>query len=454
MKAAPPLQRRVMLTMISVIVALFVLIFGVITYGALKRGSGDLDRAFLTSAQSLARSLEGMSSDEGVQSTSRLFQSMIADQTQADPRGEPPIELRVARRDGGLHVPPLLAGDIDPLMLADGVSQQVQRGLPLRTYTATGTRWKVSIVDDSERRQRWVLRDVARDLLGYMLLSLPIILLPVWLALRAALAPLRRLSDSVAVRAPDDMSPLQLDKPYRELLPLQAALNRLFERVAASLAHEKAFVHDAAHELRTPLAVISTQAHVLQTADGPARVDAARRLQGAVARASHLTQQLLRLAQADALALAPRETVDVMNIARDTLAGFAEQAAAQGSELSLAGPDSAVLATDPRALRSMLGNLVDNALRYGGAGVAVSVGFEIGPRDWVLRVVDDGPGIPVEHRQQAFERFWRGQAADQRGAGLGLAIVREAALSLGGQVSVQGGPGSRGCAFAVSLPRH
>jgi signal transduction histidine kinase len=132
---------------------------------------------------------------------------------------------------------------------------------------------------------------------------------------------------------------------------------------------------------------------------------------------------------------------------------LAELAAEHGCELSLSGPDSAVLATDARALRSMLCNLVDNALRYGGRGAAVDVAVEVDTSAWRLRVVDNGPGIPAAHREQVFERFWRGKAEDERGAGLGLAIVREAARSLDGDVDLRAGPGGRGCSFTVSLPR-
>jgi signal transduction histidine kinase len=142
-----------------------------------------------------------------------------------------------------------------------------------------------------------------------------------------------------------------------------------------------------------------------------------------------------------------------MNVARDTLAGMTETATGQGSELSLSGPDNAVLATDPRALRSMLGNLVDNALRYGGRGVLVDVSIDVQPARWQLRVLDNGPGIPAAQREQVFERFWRGKAGDERGAGLGLAIVREAARSLGGDVDLQPGSGGHGCSFTITLPR-
>lgn len=448
----PALLRRMLLTMVGAVLLLFVVIFILITHQGLKRDSGELDLALLRVAQSLARALEGMRSDEHAAEALDMYRALIQDSAAHDPSGEPPPEIHVARRDGSLRVPPQPDPDADPLVLPDGVSHLERAGGAVRAYTAASPRWKVTVLDDNSRRTRWVLRDVAADLLFYMALTLPMMLLPMWLAIRAALAPLRRLSDQVAARAPGDISPLALPRAYRELLPLQTALNRLFERVAATFEREKAFVHDAAHELRTPLAVISTQAHVLQASEGTARDEAARRLQAAVARASHLAQQLLRLAQAEAATLAPRQRVDAMNVVRDTLAGLAEAAAEHGAELTLDGPDRAPMATDPRALRALLNNLVDNALRYGGRGVQVAVTVTLHEHRWLLQVDDDGPGIPPEHRARVFERFWRGRAEDERGAGLGLAIVREAARALGGEVTLQAGPGGRGCRFAVSLP--
>lgn len=454
MTAQPPrLQRRVLLTMASVIAALFMAIFALILWGALKHESGDLDSSLLRSTQGLARALDRMPDDAGATAGITVFTHLMADVSAHDPSGEPPPKLLVARNDGGLRLPAAEPGDADPLRLPEGFSEVQHGGQTLRSYTAHGQRWTVALLDDNVRRTRWAARDVALELLGYMALALPAILIPVWLALRAALAPLQRLSDQVAARAPGDMSPIVLPRGYRELLPLQTALNRLFERVAASFTREKAFVHDAAHELRTPLAVISTQAHVLQTSEGPSRNEAARRLQGAVARASHLAHQLLRLAQADATALAPRQTIDVMNLMRDALAGMAELAAEHEAELSLNGPDSTELATNARALRSLLCNLVDNALRYGGRGVQVDVTVELEEAAWRLRVDDNGPGIPPAQHDQVFERFWRGKAEDERGAGLGLSIVRGAARSLGGEVTLQAGPGGRGCRFTVNLPR-
>ncbi len=455
MKLRPPpsLTGRVLGTVGAAIIAVFVLIYGFITYTALQRESGELDRNLLRSARGLAAALEQLGTDDGARASVALFRSAELQAIAGEVSGEPAAYVAVSRRDGSLHLPAAEAPTLPLLDMADGIGNRSEGALDLRLYVASSPRWKVALIDDAHRRSGWLLWSVFLELAGYLLLTLPVVLLPVWLAVRTGLAPLRRLSDQVAARAPGDMQPLALPRSYRELVPLQAALDRLFERVAGGIAREKAFVHDAAHELRTPLAVIGTQAHVLAQAEGPAREAARQQLHGAVERASHLTHQLLRLAQADALAESPRLTVDVMDIARDTLAAFAPAAQAQGTELSLSGPDSALLATDAQALRSIVENLVDNALRYGGPGGAVEVQALVHDATWQLRVCDQGPGIAPEHRELAFERFWRGRAERARGAGLGLAIVREAARSLGGDVALQDGPAGRGCMVEVTLRR-
>jgi len=453
LRPPPSLMRRVLLTVSLAVLVVFALVLALLLAESLQRESGELDRSLLRSARSLARTLDHVDAGGDPRVARALFDEIEQQRRESSPDEGPPVHLLVARQGGALRMGSAGAPALDAGALAPGVQQRRLDGREQRLYSAESGAWRVTLVDDVELRRAAVLQSVLRDLALYLSFALPIILLPVWLAVRTALKPLRRLSEGVAARAPGDMSPIVLQRTYRELLPLQSALNRLFERIHAGFAREKAFVHDAAHELRTPLAVIEAQAHLLQHAEGAARAGAAKRLHGAVERASHLAHQLLRLAQADALTNAPRQEVDVMNIARDTLAGLADAAAAQGAELSLAGPDNAVLATDPGALRSVLCNLVDNALRYGGRGVAVDVAIDVEPGAWRLRVQDNGPGIPAADRAQVFERFWRGQAEDERGAGLGLAIVREAARSLGGDVALDAGPGGRGCCFTVSLPR-
>lgn len=458
----PSIVNRVLATVLVAVVALFVVLYAYFAYRALERESGDFDRNFKTLARTMAQSLDGTGSDESAHAVVATMSKIAAAMSASEPV-EPPFHVVAARRDGGLRIdaptyaasqsvpaPDLRA--IDVLALADGVNTQGTDGLRLNLYVGTGERWRAVLVDNAAQRERWGLWNLFKELLGYMALAVLLIVLPVWLVVRAALAPLQRLSNEVALRSPNDTHALAVAASRRELLPLQTALNRLFERVAHGLAREKAFVHDAAHELRTPLAVIATQAHVLAQADATGRAEAGRRLHSAVTRASHLSHQLLRLAQADALSQAQRQNLDVMNVVREVLAGFAERAQSQGSELALQGPDSLVVHTDARAMHSVLENLLDNALRYGGAGCAVDVQVTpLGAR-WQVSVSDNGPGMAAEHRERAFERFWRGHTGQERGTGLGLAIVREAVRSLGGQVQIGEGPGRVGCCVTVTLP--
>jgi two-component system, OmpR family, sensor histidine kinase QseC len=457
----PSLMWRVVWAVLGGFMAIFVVLLGWIGYTSLGRESGEFDRGILASAQGLVKALNDVNSDAGAQAAVSLFSEMVANTAGSMADGEPQLTVSIATLDGSVRRPGRLAPQLDVLGLRDGVVQHTVDGRNLRFYVASKGRWKAALIDESDVRGAWAIKLLARDLLMYLAAVLPIVLLPVWLTVRAALGPLHRLSELLARRSLHDSSPLAERTPYKELMPLEASLNRLFERVGQGMAREKAFVHDAAHEMRTPLAVISTQAHLLAASEGPAREDARLRMQSAIERASHLTQQLLRLAQADSTALAATQPVDVMNVARDALASFAERASTQGSELALDGPDNLLVRSDRQGLRSIIENLVDNALRYGGPGVSVDVrvfapsaaaGAGSAASAWQLWVADNGPGIAVAQRERVFERFWRGQHDHSRGAGLGLAIVREVARSLGGDVHVEDGLHGKGCAIVVRMP--
>jgi two-component system, OmpR family, sensor histidine kinase QseC len=451
----PSLMWRVVWVVTGGFVVIFLMLLVWIGYTSFGRESGEFDRAIMGSAQGLVKALNAVDSDAGAQAAVAMFSEMMINSAGNSGENEPALDVAIATLDGQLRRPGRLAPQLDLRSLRDGVVQQAVDSHNLRFYVATQGRWKAALIDQSDVRSAWAMKLLARDLVMYLGAAVPIVLIPVWLTMRAALGPLRRLSDHLAQRSLQDSSPLAAPTPYREYRPLEAALNRLFERVGQGMSREKAFVHDAAHEMRTPLAVISTQAHLLAASDGAARVQAHQRLQNAIERASHLTQQLLRLAQADSSTPARRQSVDVMNLARDTLAGFADRASDQQAELALDGPDSLLVQSERQALRSVLENLVDNALRYGGHGVLVEVRV-FGPKHndgtaWQLWVADNGPGIPVSQREQVFERFWRGQHEHTHGAGLGLAIVREMVRALGGQVHVEDGLHGKGCAVVVRL---
>ncbi len=333
-----------------------------------------------------------------------------------------------------------------------GVGSLRLLGLNYRTFAAQSPRWRL-VVGHPVPDLWWTAGRMGQDLSFFAIVTLPFMLVPLWFAVGRGLRPLRRLSQSIAQRGPDQLHPLAVATQYQELLPLTDSLDRLFGQLRAKIAREHAFVADAAHELRTPMAVIAAQAHVLVKAEGaPQRVDAGRTLEHAVARASHLIGQLLALAQVDSDEQRVTLVLDVAALVRNELALLAPAAFARGLELSLDAPDTLLHRLEAHALRSILHNLVGNALGYVHEGGQVEVSLAATGKVLTLAVTDNGPGIALGQRDLVFERFYRGQQQDAHGAGLGLAIVRQACVRLGGSVRLEDGPHGVGCRFLVTLP--
>ena len=331
--------------------------------------------------------------------------------------------------------------------------------------TIGGKRWRVFSRLDEHRHyvvqvaERYEFRDglaqsVASHLLHPLYFALPALALLVWLAVGAGLAPLAGVAREVARRDPDNLAPLDPGRSPREVLPLVAALNALFGRLKDSLEQERRFTADAAHELRTPLAAVKTQAQVALGATGEA--ERSRALANVVAgtdRASRLVEQLLVLARLDPqTALPTGQPVDLHELARQGVAELAPAAAAKGVEMGLAPGEATPVAGDAVLLAVLLRNLLDNAVRYtpSGGEVEVSVGRTSGGAS--LAVVDSGPGIPEAERGKVFERFHRLLGSGEDGSGLGLSIVRRIADLHRATVVLGEGPGGRGLRVEVTFP--
>lgn len=311
-------------------------------------------------------------------------------------------------------------------------------------------RWRLAVfepvVGDAS-----VLRWLAVDQLAPMLVAFPFVLLPLCLAVWRGLTPLREFSARVAARDPSDVSDLGVELRHAELKPLLAAFEMLLGKARQGIARERAFVQDAAHELRTPLAVVTAQAHALAVAEGPqARQDAKAALERAVGRASHLVHQLLTLARVEG---APKvQTADLAEVTRQALIAAAPVAEERGIEVSLDSPERLDAQVDVESFFTIVDNLLRNALSYCPPGARVALTLEAQGHRVRLAVLDDGPGIAAHDMPHLFERFRRGRDVHKPGSGLGLAIVRQAAQAMGGTVAHRPGIGGQGTGFLADIP--
>lgn len=276
--------------------------------------------------------------------------------------------------------------------------------------------------------------------------------------LRRGLRPLDAAARDVARRSARSLDPIAVEAVPAELAPLVRAINGLMAQLAHSLATQRRFVADAAHELRTPIAALRLQLHLLEKSAGePERGQATAALKQGVARAQRLIEQLLAIARADpAGSQEPLQPVMLDELVRDIVEPHAARAEDRGIDLGADLRPAEVLG-DREQLAVLLDNLIDNALRYTPRGGVVDIVVEPGaPGGPCLRVRDTGPGIPIEDRPRVFARFFRGVPAagraDHAGSGLGLAIVKAIAERHGATVELSDGPDGRGLDVRVGFP--
>lgn len=367
-------------------------------------------------------------------------------------RHERQIAFQVWNHQGGL----VLRSSSAPL---DRLSATT-RGFSDRHFD--GVHWRVfSRLDESghflvQVAERYQLRDelarsVASHLLHPLYFALPALALLIWLAVSRGLAPLAALASEVAVRAPERLDALDESRTPREAMPLVTALNALFARVRQSLDRERRFTADAAHELRTPLAAIKTQAQVAQAAEAKdAREHALTQVVVGCDRATRLVEQLLMLARIDPqhrLSTAP--VVDLAAMAQQVVAEFAPQALRKNIDLGLTAAPEVAVPGDAVLLAVLLRNLIDNALRYTRAGGRVEVCVATSATGATLSVADNGPGISAAERARVFERFHRVLGCNEEGSGLGLSIVARIAELHGARTVLADGLDGKGLSVSV-----
>lgn len=273
--------------------------------------------------------------------------------------------------------------------------------------------------------------------------ALPLVAAAVWWLIGISLAPLARVVRAAQAGGANALDALPTAGLPGEIAPLVEAFNGLLARLSMAFDAQRSFVADAAHELRTPLTALKLQLGLLRdSAPGEQQDAAIARLRGGIDRAVHLVEQLLALARAEPGASAATLPLDLAELARQAAADVQPMADKAGVALSVTAPDPLPLEGDPQALRGALRNLIDNAVKYGARTVQVSA-LRGGGGAPLLRVDDDGPGIPLEARERVFDRFQRGEGAGSagvEGSGLGLAIVHAAARQQGAQARLADSP--------------
>jgi two-component system OmpR family sensor kinase len=339
--------------------------------------------------------------------------------------------------------------------------------LGFSTATTSEGRWRmfgvqaptkvIQVAQPMRVREQQAVDLALRTLTPFVLL-MPVLMIFIWFAVGHSLEPFKRLTSLVQSRKVTALDPLPAANLPSEVQPLVGALNDLLGRLGAALERERGFMADAAHELRTPLTALYLQMGALARATTEAeRADAMEKLSAGVQRAIRLVEQLLSLARQEPRAEVVRRRVRFDDLAREVVAEMVPLADARKIDLGISASQPAYVLGDPEALRTLVRNLVDNAVRYTPVGgtVDVSVQESDGPGNShgaILRVVDTGPGIPADERQRVFDRFYRPPGTSPPGSGLGMAIVKAIADAHAASISLDDGPNGSGLAVSVSFP--
>jgi len=307
-------------------------------------------------------------------------------------------------------------------------------------------------VAEQDAARSELIANIAVGLFWPLLLILPVIGILLWRGVHTGLVDLRLFADAIKKRSPDDMTRIEAGRTPVELLPLTQGLNQLLAKLENSLSHERMFMDNAAHELRTPLAALSIQAEVALSAKNEAeRIRALHELAGGVTRAAKLVDQMLMLGRLKHQQK-PFAPIALYAVARESMKAHVSLALHKKIELALVGDEVLKATSQPELLNTMLGNLLENAIKYTQIGGKVTVNVETLHRQPVMYITDNGPGIAEHERDKVFERFYRVSEHAQSGSGLGLAIVKHIADMLQIHIALSAPHAGQGLRVTLHFP--
>jgi len=316
---------------------------------------------------------------------------------------------------------------------------------PWHVYTTAvkdaGKAHRVQVLQSAEFRQH-LAAGRAWTAIAPVIVLLPLATLILWWVVAMVSRAVGDIARQAAAQDEHSIAELPLDRVPREIVPLVVSFNSLLKRLSKAFATQRRFVQDAAHELRTPITAVSLQLENLRgdfAAGAPAQRFA--QLEAGVQRAQRLVDQLLRLSRQEALPETTRSPVNVHEVLHgsiNTLIALADQ---RGIDLGLEGSgeraEPAMLSCSSGDLRSVVDNMIENALRYSPEGAVVDVRVTNTQGKLAIEVADTGPGIPPELMERVFDRFFRVPGTDVRGSGLGLAIAQAAAQRCGMRITLR-----------------
>lgn len=317
-------------------------------------------------------------------------------------------------------------------------------------------------VGETLDKRRALANDIIKGVILPQFVILPLAIVLVWFGLSRGLAPLTALQANLRWRRPDDLSPLEAQRVPPEIEPLVTSFNDLLTRLEQNIDLQKRFIADAAHQMKTPLAGLHTQAELALRQDvSPEVRRSLEQIATSADQAARLVTQLLALARAENRMTGQIfSPVEITHLVRLAVRDWVRAALAKQMDLGYEGPDEPVMvAGNAVMLREMLSNVIDNAIRYTPVGGRITV--RVAHRGDALRVdlevEDTGPGIPLAERPKVVERFYRILGREGEGSGLGLAIVREIATMHGATLIIddhvyQASPRLAGTLVRISLP--
>lgn len=313
------------------------------------------------------------------------------------------------------------------------------------------------IVGESFDNRTTIFGNPAESTAIPLLVILAAIIVTLLITAYFSLRPLRQIARTISDRKPGNLSPINVRAQYQEIRPVVLEINKLMTRIDAANQREKRFMADAAHELRTPIAAVLAQLHLLtQVADKTERQEIIGDMQQGLDRAASLSRQLIDLAKLESEDFPLKiEAVDIYAEISKCIAQHVTYAMEKNVELSLEGSENVVIDTDRHSLITIFTNLLENAIKYAPPGGRIEANIRsLSPLGCYITLRDNGPGVSREYQKRLFERFYRVPGVQQTGSGLGLAIAKNLADKIGAQLRITEGLDERGIGFVIDLPEN